>query len=371
MKQNSIYYIGIMSGTSLDGIDIALVNIVNGQTRLVASLETPFTDSLHQLLSSIITNKTCNIADIGNASYQLACEYAVAVNHLLQTQQIDAKEIKAIGAHGQTVFHDPNSETPHSTQLLNASVLAAKTGITCVHNFREMDIALGGQGAPLVPLFHQSLLAQVSTNKHKDSLIFANIGGIANLTICHQDTLLGFDSGPGNTLIDSFTQQAFDQPYDRNGDLAKQGKINQELLKQLLDDDYFALPTPKSTGREYFNLTWLRQKCTEHTLNNHDVLATLTELTAVTIANLIQSKEGRLVLCGGGTKNAYLVARLQHHLPSWHVTTSDNIGVSADFMEAMAFAWMAYRTLNHLPANAPSVTGANKAAILGQITFAP
>ncbi|WP_161805643.1 anhydro-N-acetylmuramic acid kinase [Pseudoalteromonas sp. P1-9] len=371
MKQNSICYIGIMSGTSLDGIDIALVNIVNGQTRLVASLETPFTESLHQLLSSIITNKTCNIADIGNASYQLACEYAAAVNQLLQTQQVDANEIKAIGAHGQTVFHDPNSETPHSTQLLNASVLAAKTGITCVHNFREMDVSLGGQGAPLVPLFHQSLLAQINSNKHKDSQVFANIGGIANLTICHQDTLLGFDSGPGNTLIDGFTQQAFDQPYDRNGDFAKQGKINQELLKQLLDDDYFALPTPKSTGREYFNLTWLRQKCAENTFNNHDMLATLTELTALTIASPIQSKVGTLVLCGGGAKNAYLVARLQHHLPDWHVTTSDNVGVSADFMEAMAFAWMAYRTLNHLPANAPSVTGANKAAVLGQITFAP
>lgn len=371
MNANSSLYIGIMSGTSLDGIDIALVEINNNQTRLIASLETPFTSELKQQLASLITSKTCNLASIGTLSYQLANEYADAVNQLLLENKFTPSAITAIGVHGQTVFHQPNSLFPHSLQLVNASVLATKTGIDCVHNFREMDIALGGQGAPLVPLFHQSLRSQLPIDLPEQPLVFANIGGIANLSFCDESNLLGFDSGPGNTLIDIITKKRFDKEFDKNGALARKGKINTALLDEMLNDPYFLSDIPKSTGREYFNLYWLESFSAYANINGYDTLATLTELTAITMTQTLTAKTGLLILCGGGAKNAFLVERIQFHLPHWRIASSDEFGISADFMEAMAFAWMAYRTLNNLSSNAPSVTGAKKAAVLGQITFAP
>ncbi|MFY8350650.1 anhydro-N-acetylmuramic acid kinase [Pseudoalteromonas sp. SSM20] len=371
MNHTPSLYIGIMSGTSLDGIDIAIVEIVENQTRLVASLETPFTSTLKQLLTSLITLKKCNLAEIGVISHQLAIEYADAVNALLKKENLKSSAIKAIGVHGQTVFHHPLGEHAHSLQLVNASVLATKTSIDCVHNFREMDIALGGQGAPLVPLFHQSLRSQLPLNLPEQALVFANIGGIANLSLCDENELLGFDSGPGNTLIDSFTKKAFNKEYDFNGALARKGKINQTLLKTMLNDPYFSAEIPKSTGREYFNLAWLNAFTEFTNLSPYDTLTTLTELTAITLAQPLIAKSGLLILCGGGAKNSLLVERIQYHLSNWRIATSDEFGISADFMEAMAFAWMAYRTINKLPSNAPSVTGAKQAAVLGQITFAP
>ncbi|WP_372766739.1 anhydro-N-acetylmuramic acid kinase [Pseudoalteromonas sp.] len=365
------YYIGIMSGTSLDGIDIALVEIINNQTRLIASLETPFTPNLKQQISSLITLKKCDLSEIGATSHQLALEYADAVNRLLTQEKLAPSQIKAIGVHGQTVFHHPFGQYAHSLQLVNASVLATKTGIDCVHNFREMDIALGGQGAPLVPLFHQSLRTRLPVDLTAQALVFANIGGIANLSLCDENELLGFDSGPGNTLIDSFTKKVFDKEYDFNGALARKGKINKTLLKAMLNDPYFSAEIPKSTGREYFNLSWLELFAEFKNLSPYDTLATLTELTAITLTQSLLSKSGLLVLCGGGAKNSLLVERIQSHLPNWRITNSNEFGISADFMEAMAFAWMAYRTLNNLPSNAPTVTGAKKSAVLGQITFAP
>ncbi|AIY66532.1 anhydro-N-acetylmuramic acid kinase [Pseudoalteromonas piratica] len=371
MNAHSSLYIGIMSGTSLDGIDIALVEITDNQTRLIASLETPFTPSLKQQLSSLITSKQCDLATIGDLSYQLADEYANAVNYLLNENKVSASAVTAIGVHGQTVFHHPESNYPHSLQLVNASVLAVKTGINCVHNFREMDIALGGQGAPLVPLFHQSLRPQLAIELPEESLVFANIGGIANLSICDKDNLLGFDSGPGNTLIDIIVQTRFEKEFDHNGALARKGNVNSAFLEAMLTDPYFQSEIPKSTGREYFNLSWLASFEEYANINAYDILATVTELTAITMTQTLKAKSGLLILCGGGAKNALLVERIKSYLPKWRVASSDDFAISADFMEAMAFAWMAYRTLNGLPSNAPSVTGAQKAAILGQITYAP
>lgn len=362
-------FIGVMSGTSLDGIDVALVRIEQGNTHLIASLATPFTAKLKNVLTTFITDQHCTFASFGQVSMMLANEYAIAINTLLHQQSIDSNLISAIGVHGQTVFHQPDAPYPHSLQLVNASVLAEKTGITCVHNFREMDLALGGQGAPLVPLFHQRIAKQI--NQTMDSLVFANIGGIANISMTMEGQLVGFDTGPGNTLIDSYIQHALGHDFDPGGEFAKQGQINHHFLQAMLADDYFSQPAPKSTGREYFNLKWLNQFKEYEQLNTLDILATLTELTAMTLGQFLKSGSGTLALCGGGAKNTFLKQRIAYHLPRWHICNSSELGIDADFMEAIAFAWFAYRTINQLTANEPSVTGAKKSAVLGQITFAP
>ena len=370
MRTDLNLFIGIMSGTSLDGIDVALVSIENNQTKLISSLETPFTPTLKTELTKLITDQQCHLSKIGELSHNLAIAYSKAVNQLLGKANIESNQIAAIGLHGQTVFHSPNTQPAFSLQLVNASVVAEMTGICCVHNFREMDLALDGQGAPLVPPFHESLCNQLKVSD-EDNLVFVNIGGIANITLSQNNTLTGFDSGPGNTLIDSFAQKYCGVDFDSNGEMAKQGTINKALLNALLKDDYFSQPKPKSTGREYFNLDWLTSFEELDTNAKYDVLATLTELTALSIAEHLYETKGTLALCGGGAKNGFLVERIAHHLSQWHVCSSDSLNINADFMEAMAFAWLAHRTLNKLPGNAPSATGAKREAILGQITFAP
>lgn len=357
-------FIGIMSGTSLDGIDVALVTIDNNQTQFIAGYACKFSNELQEKLLTLIQNPVCHLAELGEISTRLGIEYANAVNSLLKQQQISNKDIVAIGCHGQTVFHAPNASPGFSWQLVNASVLAERTEISVVHNFREMDLALGGEGAPLVPLFHQSLITDTAHN-----WVFLNIGGIANVSLINEQPLLGFDTGPGNTLIDLLTSHHFNLAYDKNGDIAKRGRVCQQTLQAMLADPYFKRKAPKSTGREYFNQAWLG-KFTLNQLAPEDAVATVTELTALTIANALQSNPvSKLVVCGGGSLNGFLLSRLAFHLASWHLVTADEIGLNSEYMEAMAFAWFAYRTINHQVSSAKAVTGARKDAILGQITF--
>ncbi|GAA5141886.1 anhydro-N-acetylmuramic acid kinase [Thalassotalea piscium] len=364
------YYIGIMSGTSLDAIDVSLVKITDNQTQYIAAIERPFDEELRGRLLSLCQDGNIHLKTLGELTVELSLAYADGVNLLLNKHNINPTEVMAIGCHGQTVFHSPQGEYPFSMQLINASVLAANTGITTVSDFRSMDLALGGQGAPLVPTFHQSLVGS------NDEAVFLNIGGIANLSIISPNKLVGFDTGPGNILIDSWVQQKFSIKYDDNGSIAKQGIVIAPLLKNMLADEYFNKVGAKSTGREYFNIQWLSTHLAsfldteyKNKLSNEDVLATLVALTAQSIARALSHLSGSTIyVCGGGAKNGYLLEQLSLLLPDCTVTTTATLDVDPDYVEAMAFAWLAYRCVNQLPANDTRVTGASKEAILGQIT---
>ncbi|XQW86765.1 anhydro-N-acetylmuramic acid kinase [Thalassotalea piscium] len=367
------YYIGIMSGTSLDGIDVALVSINHNKTQFIAAIEVPFEGELREELLNLCLNGQIHLKVLGELTVKLSLAYADAVNQLLIQQDLNANDIIAIGCHGQTVYHSPEGDYPFSMQLINASVLTAQTGITSVSDFRNMDIALGGQGAPLVPPFHHSLVEHLNVKNNSD-IAFVNIGGIANISLVGSEQIIGFDTGPGNVLIDSWMQQSFSLNYDDNGALAKQGRVLKPLLKDMLNDDYFSKVGAKSTGREYFNLQWFSYYLDRYNKNNaqandHDILATLVALTAYSITNTLNHiPSGVVYICGGGAKNCYLVETIRQLLPLCEVTTTAEIDVDPDYVEAMAFAWLAYRCMTNQVANDHNVTGAKKQAILGQIT---
>ncbi|MGL5253349.1 MAG: anhydro-N-acetylmuramic acid kinase, partial [Moraxella sp.] len=302
-------------------------------------------------------------------------EFAASlVNGLLEKAQVTPDEVMAIGCHGQTVRHRP--QWRFSLQLLDPNTLAERTGIAVVSDFRRRDMAVGGQGAPLVPAFHQAMFGQ--SNKRR---VILNLGGIANITVLDgTDNVIGFDTGVANLLIDAWCQRHTEQSYDKNGDWARSGQVIEPLLKALLAHPYFALPAPKSTGREDFNMAWvdsiLEQVAHQHpnlAYSPADVQATLSELTAVSVAQAIMyttdNVTGELFVCGGGAYNGLILARLQAHLPQWLVTTTADIGLSPLWVEATAFAWLAQQTLINAPSNLPSVTGANKAVVLGQVCF--
>ncbi|MFC3022751.1 anhydro-N-acetylmuramic acid kinase [Vibrio zhugei] len=365
MVSQGTLYIGIMSGTSLDGIDVALVDVQADNVKLLSSLEYPIPDALRRTLLSIASNHPTTIEHIGDADHQLASLYASAVNQLLAETGLKATQIEAIGCHGQTVFHRPNHAAPFTYQLGDANLLAIKTGITTVADFRRKDLALGGQGAPLVPAFHQFLFGQ-----RDSTTVIANIGGIANISVLHAHTTLGYDTGPGNMLMDAWCLRHLGQHYDADAHWAKTGTVIPALLEQLMHDRYFALPAPKSTGREYFHLDWL-QPFLSPQYAPQDVQRTLCELTAQTLADAVQQYQWgstpRLYLCGGGANNPLLMDRLRATLPEWSVTTTSQHNVDSDFMEAMAFAWLAQRRMHNLPSNLPKVTGACRLTSLGVI----
>lgn len=397
-------YVGIMSGTSLDGIDVAVINIAeNAQVSLICAHTTPFAASLKNTLSAFMQPESRHtLAELGALQQALATAYAASVNTLLQDQQISAQHITAIGCHGQTVWHAPDAPIPYSIQLNNAALLAALTGIDVIDNFRANDLAHGGQGAPLVPPFHQALFMPYPDGVSQRILI--NIGGIANITVLPTASAsadgsaptIGFDTGPGNTLLDSWSFEHTGKPIDIDGLWARSGECNNTLLEVFLADDYFALPAPKSTGREYFNLHWLKQKiATYHDLSTQistalptqsqhsmilrpqDVQATLVALTSVTITEAIAQDgtakhRAEWLICGGGIHNTLLHQQLQEQcrLHNATLTNMQFLGYDGDAIEAMAFAWFAYCYDNQLPANSPAVTGASQAVILGSKTYA-
>jgi anhydro-N-acetylmuramic acid kinase len=390
-------YVGIMSGTSLDGIDVALINVSQQpislvKIELVCSHTVPFDASLRQSLTALMQpNLEHSIATIGTVQQALASAFAQAVNTLLQEQHIASTSIQAIGCHGQTIWHAPDALIPFSIQLNNPALLAALTGIDVIDNFRANDLAQGGQGAPLVPPFHQALFMPYPKNVSQRIVI--NIGGIANVTILPKSLngmTSGFDTGPGNTLLDSWCEFNTGHAIDIDGAWGKDGTCNTTLLNQLLDDPYFALPAPKSTGREYFNLQWLKQQLSQFQasansvpeLTPQDVQATLVELTSVSIAQAIalhtpfleQSEPHHCewIICGGGVHNIGLMQQLQSHCASQNAKLTDMhaLGYDADAIEAMAFAWLAYCYDEQIPANLPAVTGATKTVVLGAKTYA-
>ncbi len=356
-------YIGLMSGTSLDGIDAALVDLSHAQPRLLAKHYQPFDDALKNTLLALHLPAHNELHQAQLASNQLAQLYARSIPPLLSQAGIPAAQINAIGCHGQTIRHCP--EQGYTLQIGNAALLAELTGITVVNDFRSRDIAAGGQGAPLVPAFHDHVLRHPGIHR-----VIVNIGGISNLTNLPPDaSTSGFDCGPGNLLMDAWCMQHLGKPYDDNGAWAASGQVLPALLEQMLDESFFALPPPKSTGRDLFSMAWLQEKL-QGNERAEDVQATLLELTCRAIAQAIEKHctgAAEIYLCGGGARNQTLRSRLTALLPGSSIQTTDALGVDSDYLEAIAFAWLAQQTLHEKPANLPLVTGAKHPCILGAI----
>ena len=362
-------YIGVMSGTSMDGIDIALVNITEKKVTSIASDCYPMPAHLKQLLLTLCETKQTSLQNLGEIDHILGQLFADSINQFLKDNQIKKHQITAIGCHGQTIYHAPSGANPFTMQIGDANIIAAKTGITTIADFRRKDMAYGGQGAPLVPAFHKAVLQDPHINR-----VILNIGGISNITVLiPQYPVIGYDTGPGNVLLDGWIKEQLDKNYDQDGIWAKTGNINQDLLDYLYKENYFQMPAPKSTGRELFNLPWLHNKLAGFNLDAQDIQATLVALTALSISNEIKKlsiENGlpcELLVCGGGAKNPLLMERLTRLLPSWTVLTTDTKGIKGDDMEAIAFAWLAYCKINNLPSNIPEVTGASQAVSLGVI----
>lgn len=366
-----MYYIGLMSGTSVDGIDAALVSISDhGALTLTATEQQSFPPAVRSAIQTLMLPGNNEIDQAGELDMQLGLLFAAAVQVLLRKNAIDKKDIRAIGSHGQTIRHRPRATYPFTQQIGNPSVIAELTGITTVADFRARDMAAGGEGAPLVPAFHHWFFHKPGVNR-----VILNIGGIANITWLPADThgpVLGFDTGPGNTLLDHWIMQNRGERYDSDGGWAAGGQVNADLLKHFLTDEYFARIPPKSTGREHFRAAWLEQHLTGK-LSAQDLQATLTELTSRSIIqalNFLPTKVDEIYVCGGGSHNRHLLARLQAQAPNIPITTTAALGLDPDWVEAVAFAWLAHRTLSGEPGNLPSVTGANRAVILGGIYLA-
>jgi len=371
------YFIGLMSGTSLDGADGVLVDFSGDTLRVVAAATESFHEGFRAELLALNTPSHNEMHRAAVAGTQLAAVYARVVRQLLDQaagQGIPATKIEAIGAHGQTVRHLPQRTSDdaegagYTIQLNNPALLAELTGIDVVADFRSRDVAAGGQGAPLVPAFHQSVFGRA------DALVSVlNLGGIANLSLLPADgsAILGFDCGPGNALMDAWCQQHTGQPFDSGGAWAASGQLLPALLLSLLAEPYFSALPPKSTGRDLFSMTWLAGKLAAFSAERpQDIQNTLTELTASACISSINSygkDSAELVVCGGGAFNNYLMQRLQDGLPSMQVRSSEALGLPPLQVEAAAFAWLAHRSVCRQPGNLASVTGAAGPRVLGAL----
>jgi anhydro-N-acetylmuramic acid kinase len=365
-------FIGLMSGTSIDGIDAALVEFGDRQCQVVATLNHQYPDELRSaLMTATREPEHCSIDMVGRLDNWIGEAFRDAAVELIAESKTDAKRIVAIGSHGQTLRHQPRLDRPYTLQIGDPNIIAAGTGITTVADFRRRDLALGGEGAPLLPPFHHWLFSDDKTNR-----VVLNIGGMANITIlpAGSDNVTGFDTGPGNTLLDAWIQVCKGEQFDDAGEWARSGKISKELLELLLQDPYFALPPPKSTGFEYFNMMWLRQALSDTgDIDEADVQATLCALTARSIADAISTyapETSELLICGGGIDNNELIRWISSALPAVNAHSTADFGLEPDWVEAAAFAWLAKRCLDKQPGNLPSVTGASDKAVLGAVYWA-
>lgn len=361
-------YLGLMSGTSADGIDAALAQFpVDGGCRFVDGLTLPWDPLLRERLVALGQGgELASLDELGDVDARIGLAFAAAAVALLQHSGVDAAQVRAIGSHGQTVRHRPSASPAFTLQLGDANRIAEHTGITTVADFRRRDVAAGGQGAPLMPAFHLAMLGTADEDR-----AVLNLGGIANLTLIPREgTLLGFDTGPANALLDAWCERHTGRTYDADGAFAASGVVDAGLLARWRDDPWFALPPPKSTGREQFHLAWVQQQIGDGQHVAADVQATLLELTAVTVADaLLRTLPGarRVLVCGGGVRNGHLMQRLAARLPGVVVESSARHGLDPDYLEALGFAWLAQRTLDGLAGNLPSVTGAAGPRILGAI----
>lgn len=359
-------YIGLMSGTSLDSIDAALVNLSNQHTHIVETLEHSLPPALREELIALCQPGENEIDRMGRADKSLGQEFAKAVKKLLTKSNVNPSDVVAIGSHGQTIRHRPNFEESFTLQVGDANIISHQTGIDTVADFRRKDMAAGGQGAPLAPAFHQATLG---SNQHNRAII--NIGGMANITFLSSDgESLAYDTGPGNILMDSWIQHIQQRKFDKDGEWASTGSIDKALLKQLLKHEYLTKPPPKSTGREDFSLNWLLQNIADRALADEDVQATLLELTAQTIYQAVitlPKKVNEIYICGGGAYNPQLMRRLSEILHPALVADTLTLGIPAQWVEAAAFAWLAQQTIRRKTGNLITATGANEAVVLGAI----
>ncbi|MFC5522886.1 anhydro-N-acetylmuramic acid kinase [Polaromonas jejuensis] len=372
------YYIGLMSGTSFDGVDGVLVDFSGRQLRVLAAATAPFPAGFRAELLALNAPSHNELHRAAIAGNRLAVVYADVVHALLEqvaAQGIAAAQIQAIGAHGQTVRHQPQRSSAeadgvgYTLQLNQPALLAELTRIDVVADFRSRDVAAGGQGAPLVPAFHQGVFGRADA-----TMAVLNLGGISNLSILPHDPaspVLGFDCGPGNALMDAWCQQHTGQPFDAGGAWAASGRLIPALLASLLDAPYFSLPIPKSTGRDLFSLTWLAEKLQPFAAERpQDIQNTLTEFTAsacIAGVNSYGKESKELIVCGGGAFNQHLMLRLQAGLPQLHVSTSDAHGLPPLQVEATAFAWLARQSVTRQAGNLASVTGAAGPRVLGAL----
>ncbi len=361
-------YVGLMSGTSMDGVDAVLVDFGAAPMRLLAHVHHAFAAELRAELLRLNASGTDELHRAAVVSQHLARSYASAVEDLLLHADVDAAQVHAIGAHGQTVRHRPDAG--YTLQLNAPAALAELTQIDVIADFRSRDVAAGGQGAPLVPAFHAALFAS------NEPRAVVNIGGISNLTGLpprgSSDAVVGFDCGPGNVLMDAWALEHLGEPIDRDGRWAAGGTVRQPLLDVLLAEPYLALPPPKSTGRDLFNVAWLRQRLAllGDAVDPHDVMATLTRFTAMAIGRAIQAhfpQATDVALCGGGARNPTLMKMLAEELAPRAVCASDDLGVAAEHVEAIAFAWLARAFNARRAGNLPSVTGAEGMRVLGAL----
>ncbi len=368
------YYIGIMSGTSMDGIDAVLAEISDdGQTSVLCHKDVPFEQSLKNTYFDLQSPSQNELHKEALAANHLAQHYHLACIGILQEAKLQPSDIRAIGAHGQTIRHQPQAHDGigYTKQSLNPALLAELTGIDVIADFRSRDVAAGGQGAPLVPAFHA---AQFGC---KEDLAILNIGGIANLSLIpanQEEKMMGFDCGPGNVLMDHWVQQSLGQSFDNDGQWAAKGQVIERLLSSMLRDDYFKKAPPKSTGRDLFNPRWLNHHLTMNDCLNQkpeDIQATLLALTAQSIAQDLKqhaSSIQRLLICGGGIKNKQLIAQIKNActwIPQENIQSTAAKGVDPQTVEAAAFAWLAWAHQRKQPANLPAVTGAKGLRLLG------
>lgn len=358
-------FIGLISGTSIDGVDAALVDCSRPDPRLIATHKGEYSVELAaRLQAAAQSNGECGLAEAAALDAEVATAFADTALALLRGADYDSDQVEAIGSHGQTLWHAPDADPPHTVQIGSPARIAVLTGIVTVGDFRSADMALGGQGAPLAPVFHQWLFARKGETR-----AVVNIGGIANLSVLAGDGgVTGYDTGPGNTLLDSWALICRGEAYDDNGQWARSGQVNTGLLKRLLSDDYFAAPAPKSTGPEYFNLHWLERAGIADKAPE-DVQATLLELTAGSIAGAVQAScaDAALAVCGGGASNSFLMERLAENCPESSPVTTEAWGVHPDWVEAAGFALLARARLLREPGNEPAVTGASRALPLGGV----
>jgi anhydro-N-acetylmuramic acid kinase len=366
--QTSEIYIGLMSGTSLDGVDIAIVDFNCKPPKALLSETHPYATPVKSRIRDITHDKAASIDTLCQLNIELGHIYASVVNESLKKANLDKTQIQAIGNHGQTIRHCPDATFPYTLQLGDPNTLAVETGINTVTDFRGIDIALGGQGAPLAPAFHQSVFSSSTAER-----IIINIGGIANITYLPSnpdEEIIGFDTGPGNTLSDYWVGLHKNMAYDDAGQWAKSGHIINELLSEIADkESFFERTAPKSTGTDHFNSTWLSDfNISDYSPN--DIQATLVELTALSIADSISGLKKPSIacfVCGGGAHNLHLIERIQKRLPTSLIQTTRQLGIDPDYVEAIAFAWLAKQRVDNKPSNIPSSTHANRLGILGGV----
>ncbi|QSP95975.1 anhydro-N-acetylmuramic acid kinase [Marinobacter salinisoli] len=359
-------WLGLMSGTSMDGIDAVLVSF-NGQSLTVHGTHTlNYPDNIRHRLLALSQNQG-SPDEVGELDTVTGSLFADAANQVIERSGIDRSAIRGIGSHGQTIRHQPNGFAPFSIQIGNPAIIAEKTGLTTIADFRRRDMAAGGQGAPLVPAFHKAFFSSPEENR-----CILNLGGIANITWIpsdQQQPITGFDTGPANALLDAWCLKQLGLPYDSDGHWASEGRVDDRLLEDMLSDAYFSRPAPKSTGKERFNLGWVKTMVQRHDeLRPEDVQRTLLQLTVESIVRQLPcGRDTHLYVCGGGTRNPLLMSELARVLDPAKVSVTSDLGLDPQWVEPVAFAWLAEQSVSGSSGNLPEVTGARGERILGAI----